>query len=107
MRAAERITAEAVPRALHVPLEQTIAGGDFHSGSGSSASQGLSFYQEAEVTHSYAAKTKGTYRLALDLEVRGQFEFDPGKCAVVFKADDHELWQKEFTWQNGKKFRVS
>jgi len=104
MRAAEKITAQAVPRNLHVPSEETISGAEFHAPSGTSTGQQLSFYQESKVTHKYHAKAAGTYRIGLDLEVHGQFEFDPGKCALVFKADDHELWQKEFGWQNGKKF---
>src|SRR6266511_1765129 len=41
----------------------------------------------------------------LEVEVLAQFDFDPGKCQVLFKAGDRELLKKEFGWQNGKKFK--
>src|SRR5947207_11927576 len=47
----------------------------------------------------------GDYRLAVELEVTGQFDFDPGRCAVVFMADDLEMARREFGWQNNKRFR--
>ncbi|HTL55295.1 MAG TPA: DUF1592 domain-containing protein [Candidatus Limnocylindrales bacterium] len=105
MRAAETITADAVPRSLRVPPEQTLAGADFHSASASS-SERLSFYDEATLTHKYNAKQSGKYQLTFDVEVLGQFEFDPGKCTVTFKVDDTTLGNREFTWHNGKKFKL-
>jgi hypothetical protein len=102
MRAAETITSEAVPRVARVTPEETIAGSDFHGSDGDPAR--LSFYQEASLSHTYKAAYVGKYRLQVDLEVHGQFEFDPGKCRAVLKADGQEVWTNEFGWQNGKKF---
>jgi uncharacterized protein DUF1592/uncharacterized protein DUF1588/uncharacterized protein DUF1587/uncharacterized protein DUF1585/uncharacterized protein DUF1595 len=102
MRAAEAITREAVPRIARVPAEQTIAGSDFHGTS--SDAQRLSFYDPADVSHTFKAAHPGKYKLRLEVEVLGQFEFDPGKCQVVFKTDGQDLWTNEFGWQNGKKF---
>ncbi|MGH7969726.1 MAG: DUF1592 domain-containing protein, partial [Limisphaerales bacterium] len=102
MRAAEKITAEAVPRTAAVP-EETISGDAFRSVSGHEAGQPSSFYEEQGFSHRYKAKAAGTYRISLDVDVRGQFEFDPGECNVAFKADDQTLWHQEFGWQNGKK----
>jgi hypothetical protein len=102
MRAAETITREAVPRVSHVPPEQAIAGSEFR-GDSRDASH-LSFYEPAEVAHSFTASYAGKYNLKLALEVHGQFEFDPGKCRVFLKADGREIWTNEFGWQNGKKF---
>jgi hypothetical protein len=106
MRAAETITAEAVPRAARVAEEKTIAGSEFRSTSGGDRSDRLSFYQEATITNRYVAKDAGTYRFAFDVEVLGQFEFDPGKCALVFKMDDKVLGTEDLGWQNGKKFNL-
>ncbi len=102
MRAAEAITREAVPRVARVAPEQSIAGSDFHGAVGDATH--LNFYQQTEVSHTYKATQPGNYRLKLDLEVHGQFEFDPGKCLAVLKADGQEVWTNEFGWQNGKKF---
>jgi hypothetical protein len=101
MRAAETITREAVPRVSRVAPEKIIAGPDF-KGTGDAGH--LSFYQSAEMTNVCHAVAKGNYRLKLELEVHGQFEFDPGKCRMVLKADGREVWTNEFGWQNGKKF---
>ncbi len=102
MRAAETITTEAIPRVAHVPAEQTIAGSDFRGAAGDASR--LGFYEEAAVTNAFKTAHPGVYRLELDLEVHGQFEFDPGKCLAIFKADGQEVWTNEFGWQNGKKF---
>jgi len=106
MRAAETIAAEAVPREQRAPTQETIAGADFQTTSTNSSSDRLSFYQEASVIHKYNAKESGTYRLEFEIQVLGQFEFDPGKCSVAFKADDTVLGTRDFGWQNGKKFNI-
>jgi hypothetical protein len=43
--------------------------------------------------------------VALEFDVAGQFAFDPGQCRVYFKIDDGLAWDKEFKWENNKKFR--
>src|SRR5579859_2532106 len=101
MDAAEVITREAVPRIARVAPEQTVPGSDFH---GTDDAARLSFYEPAELTHSFKAQYAGQYRLKLKLEVHGQFEFDPGKCRTVLKVDGQDAWTNEFSWQNGKKF---
>ena len=102
MSAAESITREAVPRVARVAPEQTIDGSDFH-GSAVDATH-LSFYQPAEVSHVFKAVYAGKYHLKLELEVHGQFEFDPGQCRAILKADGRDIWTNQFGWQNGKKF---
>jgi len=101
MGAAEVITREAVPRVLRVAPEQAIAGSEFQ---GAKDPAHMSFYEPAELSHSFRAEFAGKYRLKLNLEVHGQFEFDPGRCRVVLKSDGQEVWTNEFGWQNGKKF---
>jgi hypothetical protein len=104
MGVAEKITTEAVPRAAGSPAEETIAGTEFRQCSGEGTAEKLSYYRAAAVSHSYKAAHDGNYRIKLELEVHGDFEFDPGKCRAVFKADDRQIWEKEFGWQNRKKF---
>jgi mono/diheme cytochrome c family protein len=101
MSAAEVITREAVPRVSRVAPEETIEGSEF---SGAKDPAHLSFYEPAQLSHAVKADSGGKYRLKLNLEVHGQFEFDPGRCRVVLKTDGREVWTNEFGWQNGKKF---
>lgn len=107
MQAAETITAAAVPRTDRTLAERTISGGAFKPSKGTNSGERISFYAEAVVTNSFKAVHSGSYRIGLDLEVAGQFDFDPGRCRVVFKADDRELLNQEFGWQNGKRFRFN
>jgi hypothetical protein len=101
MSAAEVITREAIPRVSRVAPEQTIAGTDFQ---GNGEAEHMSFYDSAELKHTFKAEIKGKYQLKLRLEVRGQFEFDPGRCRAILKADSKPVWTNEFSWQNGKKY---
>jgi len=105
MQAAETIVAAAVPTAARVVREGSIAGTEFQAPEGKGNGDRLTFYQEAKVSHRHNVEQAGDYRLVLELDVAGQFDFDPGRCTVVFKVDDRELTKKEFGWQNNKRFR--
>ena len=106
MQAAEVIAANAVPRVPRVVVEKAIAGADFKKVDGKGSGERRSFYEAATLAHNFHAEHAGAYHFVLEVEVLGQFEFDPGTCQVVFKADDRELWQKEFgVGLAGKKFK--
>jgi hypothetical protein len=105
MQASEIIVAGGVPRVPRVVAEKVIAGNIFGSPDGKRRNDRYSFYVETNLAHTFQAEHAGSYRIGLEFEVLGQFDFDPGRTRVVFKVDDRELWQKEFGWQNGKKFR--
>ena len=105
MQAAETIVAGAVPRVAKVIPEKNIPGTAFGKREAGRSGDRFTFYEEATLSRPFNAEHAGNYRVALDLEVAGQFDFDPGRCLVVFKVDDHELWRQEFGWQNNKKFR--
>ena len=104
MQAAEVIVS-SVPRVTRMVAEKTILGSDFRKPDSKVTADRLSFYDEASLTQTVKAEHAGNYRVVLDVDVLGQFDFDPGKCLVVVKADGKELWQKEFGWQAGKKFK--
>ena len=105
MQAAEVIVAGAVPRVTRMVAEKAVPGAEFRQAEGKATGERLTYYEAAKVGHRFKAEQAGSYRLALEVEVLGQFDFDPGKCRAVFKADDRELWQQEFGWQAGKKFK--
>jgi hypothetical protein len=110
MQAAEKIVATAVPRESWMVQEKTIPGRSFRVAKGDERKKGqedrFSFYEAATAATSFKADKKGDYRLLLEVEVAGQFDFDPGRCRVAFKADDQELLTREFSWQNGKRFTL-
>jgi hypothetical protein len=105
MHAAETIVAGAVPRVSRVVAEKIVPGHLFGSPEGKRRNDRHSIYARTNLSHAFDAARAGSYRLGLELEVLGQFDFDPGRMQVVLKVDDKELWQQEFGWENGKKFR--
>ena len=120
MAAATAIVADGVPTVSKVIAERTVAGNRFRREGTNSAGGGrgggnrgsnqretmlsLSHYEPATVFNSFKAEQPGTYQLTLRLAVKGEFDFDPGKCRVIFKVDDRELLQKEFGWYDNKTF---
>jgi hypothetical protein len=103
MQAAEVITAAAVPRVARVMAEQSVAGTAWRDTDGKAMGDRLDFYTPATLRHSVRTETPGTYRLELEVEVLGQFDFDPGRCRVTLRTGDDELLGEEFGWQNGKR----
>ena len=80
--------------------------GQCHLGGGQRDTlQGFSYYAPAAVGASFNAPNAGNYKVALELSVHGGFYFDPGKCRVIFKVDDQEALNQEFTWEDNKTFR--
>ena len=107
MQAAETITAAAVPRVPKMIAEKTITGSTFRKESGNGTGEKLSFYEEAEVSNTFKAVNSGNYRIAIELQVQGQFDFDPGRVRVIFKVGDKQLLTEEFGWQSSKKFKFA
>ncbi len=121
MAAAKAIVSEAVPIVGKVIPERVIPGSRFQrtdaapvqpKGRGGFGGRGnpqdtmrsLNYYEPATVAMSTQVEKAGSYRLTLDLSVRGNFDYDPGRCRVTFKLDGRELLKKEFGWYDNKNF---
>jgi len=107
MEAAETIVAAAVPAVSRAVASTTLNGSDFRGTDAEKDARGdrLSFYKPARVAHDFRAGKAGTYRLVVNLQVLGSFDFDPGRCRVTVGADGRELKREEFGWENGKKHK--
>ncbi|MBI3415737.1 MAG: DUF1592 domain-containing protein [Verrucomicrobia bacterium] len=106
MQAAETIVEGAVPRVAKAVKEKNIPGKEFrNTADATNNGDRLTFYKAATVTNVFRAELPGDYRVVLELEIAGQFDFDPGRCNVIFKAADREIFRHEFGWQSNKKFR--
>src|SRR6185295_9250588 len=114
MVAAKAIVSEAVPTAAKVMPERTIAGSRFHGVIAGKENRdrnrretllSLSYYEPAAVSNSFQVDHTGSYRLTLEVAVKGNFVTDPGKCRVAVKVDGREVLQKPFGWYDNKTFR--
>ena len=115
LTAAKAIVTEAVPTVSRVIPETVLAGSRFRLGEskaprnggrgGRDAMLSMSYYEPATASLSHTVEHAGTYHVVLDLAVRGNFDFDPGRCQISFKMAGKELLQKEFGWYDNKTFR--
>lgn len=103
LQAAEAIVERAVPKEAWRIAETTLPGRRFRAAEGGGNGERLSFYKEAAVSQTFTARHTGTYRVSVDLEIDGAFDFDPGRCRVVFKIGDHELLREDYAWEDRKK----
>jgi hypothetical protein len=127
MQAAEKVVSEAVPTQSKVVREVTVPGSKFRKdedGDGTPDAprknpddqdddpkpgrgdlRNLSFYKPAKIAAVHKVDTAGNYKVTVELNVRGEFDFDPGRCRLTFKIDDAQMMSQEFSWQNGKTFK--
>ena len=103
MSAAETIVTRAVPTVPKVVSETTIAGKESRGKEEKQGAERLSLYKPATVSSSFSAPQAGSYRFALGLNVRGEFDFDPGRCWVVLRLDGEEIWHEELGWGAAKR----
>jgi hypothetical protein len=103
LKAAEMIVTAAVPTEPWSIDEHTIPGANFHDADLKLSGKQLSYYEPAKLTHAFQAKHAGSYRVVVDFNVQGKFDFDPGRCRVTFKVDDQPGFQEELGWYEGKK----
>lgn len=104
MQAAETIVANAVPTVRKVVAEKSIAGAEFKTETGKGTGERISFFKPAHVSHAVRIEQAGDYRLVLDLDVAGAFDFDPARCSLLVKLGDREVSTKEFGWHSNKRF---
>lgn len=115
LAAAKTVVTKAVPQVPYVPAEKMIVGRSFtgHIGDVSRTNRGgnglaLSYYEPAVVTNQVKIERAGRYQLVLDFAANERFvdnQFDYNKAKLVFKADDKELHNKEYTREGSKAFR--
>jgi hypothetical protein len=98
LKAAETIVAEAVPHEPRIVAEQRIGGRRFRSDDGEANGERLSYYKPAIVTHRLKSQKAGSYQLLLEVELDGNFEYDPGRCRVTFSAGGETIHKEEFGW---------
>lgn len=103
MDAAEVIVAEAVPVVSLVVDQQRAEGAEFRSADGRIDGRNISFYQPATISRVFKTGEPGEYRLLLEANVSGAFDFDPGRMKLTVRLGDEVLLEEEHRWQDGKK----
>jgi len=100
MDAAETIVTKAVPTVTRKVAEQRAAGSEFKSADGKQDARNVSFYQAATLSRTFRTEAAGEYRLVVDAEIDGGFDFDPGRAKLSFTLNGEPLMVEEQKWQN-------
>jgi hypothetical protein len=101
LSAAETIVEQAVPKVARVMRERVATGRDFKGEGGRNGEQ-LSARRAATVSRTFKVDRAEKYRLAIDLEVRGSFDFDPGHCTLICRVDGAERFTEDIVWHEKK-----
>jgi mono/diheme cytochrome c family protein len=104
--AAQFIVGESVPPAELKPAEQVVAGAKFTGANTQVRGDKLrlSYLDAATASTTVTTSNAGNFEVVLDLDVRGNFIFDPSRCRVIFKLDGQEVLNREFAYFNERSF---
>lgn len=103
LAAAEAIVDRAVPKVGRVMREQVATGREFRGG-GAIGDQ-LSARKAAKVSRSFRVERADTYEVAVEVDVRGTFDFDPARCRVICRIDGEERFAEQVAWSEPKTLR--
>jgi hypothetical protein len=99
LEAAVAIVDQAVPTVARVIPSRRFSGRDFRDARGEHNGESMSFYEGRQVTRALRIDHPGEYRVTVEAEVRGSFDYDPGRCRVSFKINDREMFTGEYVWR--------
>ncbi len=103
LQAAESIVNTAVPKVGRVLPQRIARGRDFVSADGRQHGETMNVRFPAKVSKTFTVPQDETYQLNLTLEIRGSFDFDPGRARVIFSIDGEERFREEVAWQERKR----
>lgn len=98
LSAAETIVDKAVPKVARMVKERVAYGKEFKSESGSGNGETLNARRATKLSKSFYVDQADKYQLAIELESRGSFDFDPSHCKVVCRVDGKEKFSEEVVW---------
>ncbi len=104
LQAAETIVERAVPRVSSMMTERIALGKDFRGG-GVGGGMPFLITKPAKISHTFKVSRDETYEIVADLEIRGSFDFDPGRGQVICFVDDKEWFRDNVEWHERKPLR--
>lgn len=105
LAAAETIVDRAVPKVARVVRESVATGRDFRGEGGQGNGERLNARQPARVSRTFTVEQSDRYRLVIEWEVRGSFDFDPSRCRLICRVDGEERLVEDIVWHEGKSLR--
>ncbi len=98
LQAADTIVRKAVPTVSRVIDSRVATGRDFKRKDGTGDGSSLNAARAATAAYTFSVGQKENYRLIVDLQVAGSFDFSPDHCRLIGRVDGRELLQEDITW---------
>jgi len=105
LQAAETIVTSAVPTVARVMPAQSVTHADFRTLEGKKPEAALNLANPIVVRSTIKAPQTDTYEFAIELEVRGSFDFDPGRARVTVTIDGQKRFEESVVWQPSKRLQ--
>ena len=104
LSAAEFIVEKAVPKVSRIMRERVASGRDFRSVLEGDDSNGerLNLRNAAKVARTFRVDRADKYRVDIELEVRGSFDFDAGHGKLICRIDDEQQFVEDVVWSERK-----
>jgi hypothetical protein len=104
--AAQVIVNDGVPLVPREPAKQSIDGTTFTGEKAALKKKRLrlSFADNGTASQKLDVDKAGTYKVTFDVDVRGDFVFNPGSARAVLKVDGAEVLAQDFGYFNEKNF---
>jgi len=104
--AAQVVVQDGVPLVPREPALRTVDGLTFTGDKAAIRKKRLrlSFADTGNASQKLRIDQAGTYRVVYDVDVRGDFVFNPGRARAVLKVDGQEVLAQEFGYFNEKNF---
>lgn len=103
LQAAETIVDTAVPKVGRVLPERIARARDFVSADRKQTGENMNVRNPARVSTTFNVAQAETYDVKLTVEIRGSFDFDPGRATMIFSIDGVERRREEIAWQERKR----
>jgi mono/diheme cytochrome c family protein len=100
--AAQAIVAEGIPTVPREPAESVLAGASFKGAELRKGRMRLPYNEASSIAGSVQSEVAGTYKVIFDVDVRGDFMFNPGVAQAVFKVGSEEVQNRQLAYYNDK-----
>ncbi|MBL9188882.1 MAG: DUF1592 domain-containing protein [Opitutaceae bacterium] len=105
LQAAESIVDKAVPKVSSLMRERAATGRDFRATEGGGNGENLNARRATTVERTFRVDQAEKYRVVIELETRGSFDFDAGRCDLICRIDGREVSREEVVWAERRTIR--
>lgn len=102
--AAQAIVTDGIPTVPREPAETSVAGTAFTGLAPRKGRMRLNFNEPSAVATTVKSEAPGTYKVVFDVDVRGDFVFNPGVAQAVIQVDGADVLNRQVAYYNEKNF---